>query len=266
MAITNDMLLRMLQCINSVWRRDTIADKSFLMLGKQEMHLDMAFMEILVESGLIDDSSKFGTDVLNDSVLFFKTVGFKEVYALDVSKYEQADIIFDLNDELPKNLENRFDLVFDGGVIEHVFNVTNAFLNICKMTKVGGYIINANPVYNYIHNTYWNMSPEMFVDFYSANKYKILDCSLITFLSENEEKRAWKDRPVVWSPDVRLMSLRGGLCTGEYVRSLNRLCENPHPHTFIFSQKTNSDEFIYPIASGYAEKHKKYEVEMKNNS
>lgn len=261
MAFTNDMLLRTLQCIHSAYGNE-MADKNFLMLGKQEMHLDRAFMEILDESGLVGDLSKFGTDELNDSILFFKKLGFKEVYALDVSAYENADIIFDLNDILPEELENRFDVVYDGGVIEHVFNVTNAFLNICKMTKVGGYIFNNNPVYNYLHNTYWNISPEMFLDFYSANNYKILDCSLVTFLTEDEEKRAWKDRSVIWSPDVRLMTLKGKLYTGEYIRSLHKLCANPLPHTFIVAQKTNAGEFVYPIVSEYAKKYKKYEEEM----
>ncbi|MBD5476941.1 MAG: hypothetical protein HDR17_13345 [Lachnospiraceae bacterium] len=264
MAFTNDLLLKTLQCINLYGKRE-IAEKSFLMLGKQELHLDQAFMEILAEAGYIEDISKFGIDELNDSVLFMKALGFKEVHALDVSGYEHADIIFDLNDKLPKELENRFDVVFDGGVIEHVFNITNAFLNICKMTKIGGYIFNLNPVYNYIHNTYWNISPEMFLDFYSVNKYKVLECSLITFLTEDEEKRAWKDRPVEWSQDVRLMALRGGLCTGEYVRSLHKLCPNPLPHIFAVAQKTNDEEFIYPVVSGYAKRHKEYEERMQKN-
>ena len=264
MAFTNDLLLRTLQFIHSVYR-DELAEKNFLMLGKQEMHLDSDFMEVLHESGLIEDVSQFGIDELNDSVLFFKKLGFKEVHAMDVSEYEHADIIFNMNDKLPEDLENKFDMVFDGGVIEHVFDVVNAFLNICKMTKVGGYIFNINPVYNYIHNTFWNISPEMFLDFYSANNYKMLDCSLITWLSEDDEKRAWADRPAIWSPDVRLMARMGGLYTGEYLRSLHKLCSNPHPHTFIIAQKTHSEEFIYPIVSGYAAKHRKYEEEQKNN-
>lgn len=261
MAFTNDVLFRTLQLIKSVYPGG-VEKKSFLMLGKQEMLLDEVFMEVLDEAGLIEDVTKFGDDELNDSVLFFKTFGFKEVHALDVSEYEHADIIFNLNDKLPEKLESKFDMLFDGGVIEHVFNITNAFLNICKMTKIGGYIISLNPVYNYLHNTYWNISPEMFLDFYSTNKYKILDCSLITFLTEDEEKRAWKDRPVIWSPDLRLLSFQGELKIGEYVRSLHKLCQNPLPHIFIVAQKTNSEEFAYPIVSGYAKKHKNYEERL----
>ncbi len=255
MAFTNDLLLRAVQFIKSVYQKD-IKEKSFLMLGKQEMHLHEAFLEILEETGLIEDAAKFGEKELEDSVLFFKALGFKDVHALDVSDYEHADIIFNLNDRLPRDLEGRFDMVFDGGVIEHVFNVSNALLNICKLTKVGGYIFNVNPVYNYIHNTFWNISPEMFLDFYSANDYKIFDCSMVTILTEDRDKRAWPDRPVIWSPDVRLMTLGGSLNTGEHIRSLNKLCPNPLPHTWIIAQKMHDKAFVYPIVSGYAKKHK----------
>lgn len=255
MSFTNDILLRAVQFIRSVYGED-IKDKSFLMVGRQEMHLHEAILDVLYESGLIDDKKKFSDEDLEDSVLFFRKLGFKEVHALDVSDYESADIIFNLNDQLPKELEEKFDMIYDGGVIEHVFDVANALLNICKMAKVGGYIFDINPVYNYIHNAFWNISPEMFLDFYSANEYKILDCSMFTFLAENIENRAWPDRPVIWSPDVRLMSFMGNLYPGEHIRSLNKLCSNPHPHTWIIAQKTHSGDFIYPIVSGYAKKHR----------
>lgn len=255
---TNDILLKTVQFIKAVYRENEIKEKSFLMLGKQEMHLHEAFLGVLEEAGLIEDKNMFSEKEMEDSVLFFRALGFKEVHSLDVSDYEKADIIFNLNDKIPKELEGKFDMVFDGGVIEHVFNVTNAFLNICRLAKVGGYIFNLNPVYNYLHNTFWNISPEMFLEFYSANEYKILDCSMLTYLAEDEESRAWPDRPVIWSPDVRLMNFMegGGLRTGQHIRSMNKLCSNPHPETWIVAKKTHNKEFVYPIVSGYAKKHK----------
>ncbi len=253
MAFTNDVLLRMLQIIKGT---GGVSDKSLLMLGMQQMNLHEAFLDVLLESGLIEDKHKFSEKALENSIQFFKLYGFKEVHALDVSDYEKADIIFNLNDELPENLSERFDIVFDGGVIEHVFNIGKAFTNICRMTKVGGYIFSHNPTYNCLHNTFWNISPEMFLDFYSANNYQILDCSMITFLTENSEKRAWTDRPVIWSPDVRLMNFLHPLYPGEHLRSMHKLCGNPLPHTFIVAKKTHSKELIYPIVSGYAKKYK----------
>ncbi len=226
------------------------------MLGKQEMHLHEDFLDVLKESELIADKSQFGEKELEDSVLFFKALGFKEVHALDVSNYERADIIFNLNDDLPEDLMCKFDVIFDGGVIEHVFDVGKAFTSICKMTAVGGIIISCNPVYNYIHNTFWNISPEMFLDFYSVNNYSILDCSIFTWLAEDIERREWPERPIIWSPDVRCMNYIHPLYAGQHLRSLNKLCTNPHPHTYIVARKTHNEELIYPIVSGYARKHR----------
>jgi len=258
MSFTNDLLLRTLQVLKGSYGRE-IESKSFLMLGKQEMHLSEDFLDILKQSGLIDDKSKFGRNELEDSVLFFKAFGFKEVHALDVSDYEGADIIFNLNEDVPNEYVERFDVVYDGGVIEHVFQVNTAFANICKMTKVGGYIFNHNPVYNYLYNTFWNISPQMFLEFYAANDYLIIDSCLLTFLTKDIENRPWQDRPVTWSPDIRLMNLIHPLYTGQYIRSLHNLCENPIPHTFIVAKKTNSKDLIYPIVSGYAKRHREFE-------
>ena len=78
----------------------------------------------------------------------------------------------------------------------------------------------------------------------------------VTILTEDRDKRAWPDRPVIWSPDVRLMNLGGSLNTGEHIRSLNKLCPNPLPHTWVIAQKMYDKAFVYPIVSGYAKKHK----------
>lgn len=252
MAFTNELLFKTMQVVKNA---GGIADKRFLMLGKQTMDLHGDILTLLEEAELIDDQARFGEEELNDSVKFFKAWGFKEVHALDVSDYENADIIFNLNDDLPNNLHEKFDVVYDGGVIEHVFDVGKALRSMCQMVSGGGIILNLNPIANYLHNVFWNISPELFIEFYQANGYKILESSIITFLSETNDNRPWSERPVIWSPDVRLQSMVHPLRTGEYVRSLYRLSSNPHPHTFIVARKTNSEEFKLPIPSGYRKKH-----------
>ncbi len=44
MAFTNDLLLRTVQFIKSAYSDEEIRSKSFLMLGKQEMHLHEAML------------------------------------------------------------------------------------------------------------------------------------------------------------------------------------------------------------------------------
>ena len=57
---------------------------------------------------------------------FFKLCGAETIKSLDVSGYQNADILFDLNDDiLPKNLQETADFIFDGSTIEHIFNIKN---------------------------------------------------------------------------------------------------------------------------------------------
>ena len=56
----------------------------------------------------------------------FRLLGAREVDAIDTSGYEGASIIHDLNEPIPGELHERFDLVVDSGTLEHIFNVSAA--------------------------------------------------------------------------------------------------------------------------------------------
>jgi len=111
---------------------------------------------------------------------FFKCLGFSEVSSLDYSDFESADIIFDLNNEnIPKKLENSFDMIIDAGTTEHVFNIPNVLKNLYKMLQVGGRIIHCSPSSNHIDHGFYMFSPTLFWDYYSANKFHINNCFVI---------------------------------------------------------------------------------------
>src|SRR5574341_140267 len=54
---------------------------------------------------------------------FLRLLGAETVQAMDVSDHEGAQIIHDLNRPIPPSLRGRFDMVLDGGTLEHVFDV-----------------------------------------------------------------------------------------------------------------------------------------------
>ena len=89
--------------------------------------------QILVElkqSGTL--LSRKSNNTVSD-VALFRSLGFSDVRSLDVSAYEGADIIFDMNVDIAPSLPQGFagaDLVFDGGTMEHVFHVPNYLANI----------------------------------------------------------------------------------------------------------------------------------------
>ena len=51
----------------------------------------------------------------------FQAFRFNTVDSMDISDFEGANIIHDLNYPIPKNLEQKYNCVFDGGVIGTCF-------------------------------------------------------------------------------------------------------------------------------------------------
>lgn len=107
-------------------------------------------------------------------ICFFKCLGFYESRSIDYSEYESADYVFDLNNnEIPKDLIEAFDVIVDGGTLEHIFNIHSALNNLYKMLRQGGRIIHFSPAANYIDHGFYVFSPTLFWDFYMTNKFEI---------------------------------------------------------------------------------------------
>lgn len=91
----------------------------------------------------------------------FERLGARSVEALDYSDYEGATLIQDLNAPLAGE-EARFSAVFDGGTIEHVFNVPTALATLMRLPRVGGHLILALPSNNEMGHGFYQFSPEFF--------------------------------------------------------------------------------------------------------
>jgi len=118
---------------------------------------------------------------ISDDVLF-RSLGFCELKALDYSDYESAHYTFDLNSsEIPKHLLEAFDVIIDGGTIEHVFHIPNVLNNIYKMLRQGGRAIYLSPSSNHIDHGFYMFSPTLFWDFYEANKFEINTFQVIRY-------------------------------------------------------------------------------------
>lgn len=102
-----------------------------------------------------------------DTFAFFSMLGFTEVHAIDISDYEGADIIIDLNQECPEEYHEKFDVVIDGGTLEHVFNISYAMKSICHLLKPDGIIIHASPLSGYVDHGFYSISPIFFLTFMS---------------------------------------------------------------------------------------------------
>ena len=81
--------------------------------------------------------------------------------SMDFSDYESCDHTHDLNDPVPKELKGRFDVIVDGGTIEHVFNTSQALDNVFHMLKDDGVFISINGMTDWAGHGFYQFSPEL---------------------------------------------------------------------------------------------------------
>lgn len=93
--------------------------------------------------------------------IFAGALGAKNVSSMDVSTYEGATLIHDLNQPVPPELEERFDVVIDGGMLEHIFQFPVAIDNSMKMLKPGGHLILLTVANNNYGHGFYQFSPEL---------------------------------------------------------------------------------------------------------
>jgi len=109
-----------------------------------------------------------------DDRTFFRLLGCEHVESADVSDWEGADHVFDLNLPVPAELAGRFDTVFEAGTIQHVFDLPQVFANLHALVREGGRVIHGMaPSTNHVDHGFYMFSPTLFHDFYTANGWRI---------------------------------------------------------------------------------------------
>ena len=93
---------------------------------------------------------------------FFELLGAKEVSSLDGCDFEGATYVCDLNHPTPAHLSNRFSTVFDGGTMEHVFNIPQLLKNCMGMVRIGGHYLVLTVANNFMGHGFWQFSPDLF--------------------------------------------------------------------------------------------------------
>ena len=107
--------------------------------------------------------------------LIFKILGAHTVDSIDTSNYEDATIIADLNRPIPPELFETYDLVYDGGTIEHVFNVEQSLKNIMSLPKIGGRVIIHTMANNFFGHGFYQFSPELFYRVFSKENGYVIE-------------------------------------------------------------------------------------------
>lgn len=105
---------------------------------------------------------------------WMKLLGVNEYTDCDIN--ERAKLTLDLNEPIQKEMHGKFDVVGQYGTIEHIFDIKTTLENIGRSCKVGGFILHVFPVSShvFIDHGYYQISPSLFTEYYSHNKYNIL--------------------------------------------------------------------------------------------
>lgn len=127
----------------------------------------------------------------NDTAFFYALTG-QRMATLDVSDYEGADYIWDLNLPVPPVWEHQFDLILDFGTLEHIFDTKQALWNINRMLRPDGRIIHMLPASNYVEHGFYSFSPTLFYDYYSLNRFTNLRAYLAEQAPWHIDSGPWK--------------------------------------------------------------------------
>jgi hypothetical protein len=113
---------------------------------------------------------------------FFHELGAQTVDSIDFSGYEGSTIQKDLNIPIDNALKNAFSAVYDGGTLEHVFNIPQAFKNCMEMVAVGGHFLQCTVANNFLGHGFWQISPELIFRIFSTeNGFQIEKVLLFEF-------------------------------------------------------------------------------------
>lgn len=152
-------------------RKEGVAFGDVLTLGRQDLNVYPAKMRAaLAKHGFPTEAFAPGAPDTGFAEPVFKSIGAKNVYSLDASDFEGAEFVHDLNQPLPPELKERFDVVYDGGTLEHVFNFPVAVKNCMEMLRPGGRFFTHTCANNWCGHGFYQFSPELFFRVFSAEQ------------------------------------------------------------------------------------------------
>ena len=113
-------------------------------------------------------------DIVTDRSIF-RALGIDTIKALDVSDYEGAEIVHNLNQPLPDRLQAVADFIVDGSTLDNVFDPAMTLRNYAALLRPGGRLITINAL-SLLEEAYTLCSPDWYLDFFVENGF--VDCKV----------------------------------------------------------------------------------------
>jgi hypothetical protein len=139
---------------------------SIAMLGRQSLHTNTAAIgDIFREFGIPcpeGDLQRMIREGEGYCEPLLRHMGFGHIDSFDFNGYEKPTHIHDFNQPIPAEFELRYDLVLDGGSLEHIFNFPTALRNCMSMARMNGMFISCTPCNNQCGHGFYQFSPELY--------------------------------------------------------------------------------------------------------
>jgi len=136
---------------------------SVMTIGRQGLHVIEPIIKEIFQTSSGYKNHEYCEELLSK---YFEATNVESV---DNSNYEGATYVHDMNQPIPTGLAGRFDTVFDGGCLEHIYNAPQALKNCSLFCKPGGQILHVLPANNFCGHGFWQFSPELFFSLYSKS-------------------------------------------------------------------------------------------------
>lgn len=185
MALTNNDIRLLLYA-----KKLGVSYEKTLMLGRLKFYGDVKYLlEKAAQHAITLQQTPVITDGYSEPVL--QSLGAINADSMDVSNYENATIIHDLNTAVPENLHQRYNVIIDGGTLEHIFNFPQAILNCMNMLKTGGHFIGITPVNNLMGHGFYQFSPELYFRVFGKENGFAVKKMLITAVNTDGSFNDW---------------------------------------------------------------------------
>lgn len=102
----------------------------------------------------------------------FKMLGFKNAHSLDAFDADKPTILHDMNKPIPDQYKNKYDVVFDVGSMEHVFDVKHFVQNCVDMVKDDGVLMIYDALVGWHNECFYNFQTPFFFDVFKANGFE----------------------------------------------------------------------------------------------
>jgi hypothetical protein len=140
--------------------RHVINPLNSLTLARQQFHRNTDIINKLLEKYKYHRlSNKYKYNDYCET--FFRDIGFNNIDSIDNNAYEDASIIHNLN--YPFYSNKRYNFIYDGGTIEHIYNIPQVFENIINLLEIDGIYCSVTCNNNFSGHGFYQFSPEIFL-------------------------------------------------------------------------------------------------------